>query len=253
MHVHQSLFRGKTERHVQRVRPGSPQRHRQGLHRRAAQAHARVHVDPQPVREQLQAPGPRLRGPRVHQLGAPQPHRASSACRSTSRARRAPCAPRSATPTRRANPYLAFAVMLAAGLEGIEKGYELPPSVEPNIYKMTADERETHGLGDLPTTSSRRSRTRRRASWCAARPWRPRVRALRDQQAQRVVRVPRAGHGLGSPQVLLQDLSSTRDIEWTPDGAGACGLRPRPSFWTGARATARTPGRLNSNRFSPIR
>ncbi len=49
-----------------------------------------------------------------------------------------------------ANPYLAFAVMLAAGLEGIEKGYELPPSVEPNIYKMTADERETHGLGDLP-------------------------------------------------------------------------------------------------------
>ena len=40
--------------------------------------------------------------------------------------------------------------MLAAGLEGIEKGYELPPSVEPNIYKMTADERETHGLGDLP-------------------------------------------------------------------------------------------------------
>jgi glutamine synthetase len=49
-----------------------------------------------------------------------------------------------------ANPYLAFAVMLAAGLEGIEQGYELPPSVEPNIYKMTADERETHGLGDLP-------------------------------------------------------------------------------------------------------
>ena len=49
-----------------------------------------------------------------------------------------------------ANPYLAFAVMLAAGLEGIEKGYELPPSVEPNIYKMTADEREVAGLGALP-------------------------------------------------------------------------------------------------------
>ena len=49
-----------------------------------------------------------------------------------------------------ANPYLAFAVMLAAGLEGIEQGYELPPSVEPNIYKMSADEREVAGLGALP-------------------------------------------------------------------------------------------------------
>jgi glutamine synthetase len=49
-----------------------------------------------------------------------------------------------------ANPYLAFAVMLAAGLEGIEQEYELPPSVEPNIYKMTPDERETIGLGALP-------------------------------------------------------------------------------------------------------
>jgi len=49
-----------------------------------------------------------------------------------------------------ANPYLAFAVMLAAGLEGIEQGYELPPSVEPNIYKMNAEQREAIGLGALP-------------------------------------------------------------------------------------------------------
>jgi glutamine synthetase len=49
-----------------------------------------------------------------------------------------------------ANPYLAFAVMLAAGLEGIEQGYELPPSVEPNIYKMNAQERDAHGLEALP-------------------------------------------------------------------------------------------------------
>ena len=40
--------------------------------------------------------------------------------------------------------------MLAAGLEGIEQEYELPPSVEPNIYKMTSDERDTIGLGALP-------------------------------------------------------------------------------------------------------
>ncbi len=49
-----------------------------------------------------------------------------------------------------ANPYLAFAVMLAAGLEGIEKGYELPPGIEPNIYKMNAGEREAAGLDELP-------------------------------------------------------------------------------------------------------
>ena len=49
-----------------------------------------------------------------------------------------------------ANPYLAFAVMLAAGLEGIEQEYELPPSVEPNIFKMNAEQREAIGLGSLP-------------------------------------------------------------------------------------------------------
>jgi glutamine synthetase len=48
------------------------------------------------------------------------------------------------------NPYLAFAVMLAAGLEGIEKAYELPAAAEPNIYKMTADERQDIGMGSLP-------------------------------------------------------------------------------------------------------
>ena len=48
------------------------------------------------------------------------------------------------------NPYLAFAVMLAAGLEGIEKGYELPPPVEKNVYEMTDKEREELGIGTLP-------------------------------------------------------------------------------------------------------
>ncbi len=48
------------------------------------------------------------------------------------------------------NPYLAFAVMLAAGLEGIEKGYKCGDPVEPNIYKMGASEREDMGLEALP-------------------------------------------------------------------------------------------------------
>ncbi len=48
------------------------------------------------------------------------------------------------------NPYLAFAVMLAAGLEGIEKRYKVPEPVEPNIYKMEMSEREHRGLVALP-------------------------------------------------------------------------------------------------------
>jgi len=48
------------------------------------------------------------------------------------------------------NPYLAFAVMLAAGLDGIEKGYELPADVTDDVYEMTDEERATLGIGQLP-------------------------------------------------------------------------------------------------------
>ena len=48
------------------------------------------------------------------------------------------------------NPYLAFSVMLAAGLKGIEEGYELPPEATNNIFEMTADERAVEGIGQLP-------------------------------------------------------------------------------------------------------
>lgn len=48
------------------------------------------------------------------------------------------------------NPYLAFSVILAAGLRGIEKGYELPPEAEDNIYEMTEAERRAAGIGSLP-------------------------------------------------------------------------------------------------------
>ncbi|MFA7178634.1 MAG: glutamine synthetase family protein [Dehalococcoidales bacterium] len=50
------------------------------------------------------------------------------------------------------NPYLAFAVMLAAGLEGIEKKYELPAPVEENVFDMTEAERAERGIGTLPSS-----------------------------------------------------------------------------------------------------
>lgn len=48
------------------------------------------------------------------------------------------------------NPYLAFAVMLSAGLEGIEKEYDFVEPVKANVYKMSEEEREAAGIGQLP-------------------------------------------------------------------------------------------------------
>lgn len=48
------------------------------------------------------------------------------------------------------NPYLAFSAMLAAGLEGIERGYKISPEASDNIYEMTNEERGAAGIGSLP-------------------------------------------------------------------------------------------------------
>ena len=48
------------------------------------------------------------------------------------------------------NPYLAFSVMLAAGLDGMEKGYDLPPPTEKNVFEMSQEERDRAGIGTLP-------------------------------------------------------------------------------------------------------
>ena len=50
------------------------------------------------------------------------------------------------------NPYLTFAVLLAAGLEGIEKGYELPEPMEKNLYHISPEERQRLGIEQLPET-----------------------------------------------------------------------------------------------------
>jgi len=55
---------------------------------------------------------------------------------------------RSPDPT--CNPYLSFAIMLAAGLDGIEKKMPPPPSTEVNIFKMTGEERKAQGVENLP-------------------------------------------------------------------------------------------------------
>lgn len=50
------------------------------------------------------------------------------------------------------NPYLCLAGMLQAGLEGIEKGYELPEPMEENLYHLGPDELAQRGIEQLPAT-----------------------------------------------------------------------------------------------------
>jgi glutamine synthetase len=48
------------------------------------------------------------------------------------------------------NPYLAYSVLLAAGLKGIEEGYELPPGSEDDVWGLTSAERRALGMDPLP-------------------------------------------------------------------------------------------------------
>lgn len=57
---------------------------------------------------------------------------------------------RSADPS--ANPYLALAVAIAAGMDGVKRGLTPPPAVDGNIYAMTAAQRKKHHIGNLPRT-----------------------------------------------------------------------------------------------------
>ena len=51
-----------------------------------------------------------------------------------------------------ANPYLAMAAILTAGLEGVKEKMEVPEAIDRNIYAMSARERKEAGIDDLPGT-----------------------------------------------------------------------------------------------------
>ncbi|RIJ15883.1 glutamine synthetase, partial [Clavibacter michiganensis subsp. insidiosus] len=51
-----------------------------------------------------------------------------------------------------ANPYLSFSLMLAAGLTGIEEGYELPAEAEDNVWTLSDAERRALGYAPLPSS-----------------------------------------------------------------------------------------------------
>ena len=53
------------------------------------------------------------------------------------------------SPDSACNPYLTFAVLLAAGLRGIEKGYVLGQQAEDNVWMLTHEERRAMGVQEL--------------------------------------------------------------------------------------------------------
>jgi glutamine synthetase len=52
------------------------------------------------------------------------------------------------------NPYLAFAAMLAAGMKGIEEGYDLPREAEDDVWSISERERQSLGMEPLPKNLS---------------------------------------------------------------------------------------------------
>ena len=54
------------------------------------------------------------------------------------------------SPDSACNPYLTFAVLLAAGLRGVEKDYVLGPQAEDNVWSLTPEERRAMGYRELP-------------------------------------------------------------------------------------------------------
>ncbi|GAA1145816.1 glutamine synthetase family protein [Ornithinicoccus hortensis] len=52
------------------------------------------------------------------------------------------------------NPYLAFALLVAAGLKGIQEGYDLPPEAEDDVWALTDNERRAMGIAELPQSLS---------------------------------------------------------------------------------------------------
>jgi glutamine synthetase len=58
------------------------------------------------------------------------------------------------SPDSSCNPYLTYAVLLAAGLKGIEENYELPDGAEDDVWALTEGERRAMGIAPLPGSLS---------------------------------------------------------------------------------------------------
>jgi hypothetical protein len=117
------------------------------------------------------------------------------------------------------NPYLTFAALLHAGLEGIEQGYELPDADGDEPLPPHAEQRRERGIVSLPETLGEAiDELRSRSCAQGARP--AHLRPLRRAEAQGVGRLPRAAHRLGAGALPV------RALEREQIGSVSPALRP---------------------------
>ena len=146
------------------------------------------------------------------------------------------------------NPYLTFAALLHAGLEGIEKGYELEAPMETNLYHLTAEQRKERGIEALPQTLGEAVDALSASELMK--------RALGDHifpryvelKRQRVGRLPRAALAVGDGQVLASAVTARHILRCGPAHCGGRGptdgrLRAPGgslrSFWAASRPPRR--------------
>ena len=118
------------------------------------------------------------------------------------------------------NPYLVFSVLLAAGLAGIEQGYELPEPSNRNMNELRADDLLGAGLQPLPTSLAAALDEMEHSDAGGRRPRRPHLRVVHPQQARRVDRVPGSGDTLRAgpvPPELVMPVESMEPLLLYPD------------------------------------
>ena len=108
------------------------------------------------------------------------------------------------------NPYLTFAALLQAGLEGIEKGYELPEPMEKNLYHLSPDDRRRLGIEQLPETLGEAIELTAESELVLRDARRAHVQPLRGDQAPRVGGLPRAGQPVGARPLPARPVAAPR-------------------------------------------
>ncbi len=108
------------------------------------------------------------------------------------------------------NPYLAFAAMLAAGLEGIEKEYPCPDPVEENVFEMSEAERKERGIEHLPGSLWEADRVRAGERPATPVSGRAPLRKPAPEQEDRVVELPPPGHRLRAEALPADTVGAAR-------------------------------------------
>ncbi len=136
------------------------------------------------------------------------------------------------------NPYLTFAALLQAGLEGIEKGYELPEPMEKNLYHLAPDERQRLGIEQLPETLGEAIELTVGVRARAAHARRAHVQPLHRDQAPGVGGLPRAGHPVGARPLPAGAVRAGDGARLEPVERWHASREVRPAHPAGRRSAA---------------